>query len=495
MLEIVSHNPFRVVGVMPTSAKREIVANIARIKANLRVNREIKFPTDLSNILGPVERTTETISDAESKLTLPIDVLRYAQFWFVDKTDFDKIAINNIVAGAYDKAISIWEKKENVSSVHNRIITYLLQENYGKAIELAFLFYSKYSEEYKNLVLGDDSQIVASEKIEYTFLDVLCDEIGASNVSLYIINKEWGEYVGNRIVTPLIDTIDHAIMVAKESKGKESKTRLNAGTKLMTDTLTPLRNLKNELSSSNPKYQIIADKLGLEILQCGIDYYNDSNDDDAAYKAMKLQKYAQSVVVGKMAKDRCNDNVRILEDIISKLPPIEVMANHKAIQSYLSSFAIQPELISHSIQLIKNCVPHVVAIKEKLGTSHQYYLKISTAIVNNALGNIISEVNEAQEKDFSVLKSTLISAWRAQLYMDKFDLEQEYKSGRYKESRDALHNIIDNCKGFEDSRMSIMYQYGCGWCNDIDTSDVDMRTDDEYYMSCRTLTSSMLLSK
>lgn len=489
MLDIIQHNPFRLIGVFSTATRKEIVANLARIKANIRVNRQISFPADLDGILLSPNRTAETIADAESKLALPKDIIRYAQFWFIENTELDKIAINNLSVGSYDKAISIWEKKENLSSVHNRILTFLVRGNYGKALELAFLFYGKYSLEFAQLILGKESNIVTSESLEHGFLDVLCDEIGASEVSLYIINKDWGEYVGSKIVKPLIDDIDRSITVAKETKGKGANIRLSAGTKLMTDTHTPLRNLKSELSTSDSRYQIIADKLGLTILQCGIDYYNDSNDDDAAFKAMKLQKYAQSVVVGKMAKDRCDENVRILEGIISKLPPLEVMANHRAIQASLSAFAIQPDLISCSIQLIKDCAPHIVNIKEKLGSTHQYYLKISTTIINNALGNIIAEVNEAQNSDFNTLKATLISAWRAQLYMDKFDLDPEYKEGRYKECREALHGIISNCKGFDDSGLSFMYQYGCGWCNDLDVSDVDLRTEEECYQSCHNLTS------
>lgn len=489
MLDIIRHNPYRLIGVFSTATRKEIVANLARIKANMRVNRQISFPADLDGVLSSLQRTAENIADAESKLTLPTDLIRYAQFWFIENTELDKIAINNLSVGSIDKAISIWEKKENLSSVHNRIVSFLLMGNYGKALEMALLFYGKYSLEFAQLILGKESNLVSSQSMENGFLDVLCEELGASEVSLYIINKEWGEYVGSKIVKPLLDDIDRCITVAKETKGKGASSRLAAGTKLMTDTLTPLHNLKSELSISDPRYQIIADKLGLTILQCGIDYYNDSNDDDAAFKAMKLQKYAQSVVVGKMAKDRCDENVRILEGIISKLPPLEVMANHRAIQASLATFAIKPDLISYSIQLIKDCAPHIVIIKEKLGSTHQYYLKISTTIINNALGNIIAEVNEAQNSDFNTLKTTLISAWRAQLYMDKFDLDPEYKEGRYKECREALHGIISNCKGFDDSGLSFMYQYGCGWCNDLDTSDVDLRTDEEYYQSCRNLTS------
>ena len=489
MIGIIQNNPYRLVGVYTSSTRREIVANIARIKANLRVNRQVEFQTDLDKILPSPTRTIETIADAESKLTLPKDIIRYAQFWYIETTEFDKIALNNLAVGSIDKAVSIWEKKENLSSVHNRIITYLISCDYAKALELSLLFYTKYSSSFVELILGDEKEIVSKNNLAYDFLDILCDELGASEVSMYITNKEWGEYVNDKLVTPLIDSINRSIAVAKETKKKGPIARLDAGTKLMNDTITILRSLKNELSPSNAKYQVIADKLGLEILQCGIDYYNDSEDDDAAHKAIKLQKYAQSIVVGKMAKDRCDENVRTLENIISKLPPLEIMREHKSIQTALRIFTLQPDLIEHSIQLIKVCVPYLISIKEKLGSKHQYYLKISTTIVNNALGNIIAEVNDAQEKDFDKLKTTLIEAWRTQLYMDKFDLEPQYKEGRYKDSRNSLHNIIDNCKGFESSTMSFMYRYGCGWCNNLDVSDVDLRTDDEYYASCSSISS------
>ena len=235
---------------------------------------------------------------------------------------------------------------------------------------------------------------------------------------------------------------------------------------------------------------MIADKVGQEIMQCGIDCFNASPDVwSEAVRARALLSYARSIVVGKMAKGRCDENVCIIEDMISKLPPSEVMPAHRAIQSYLNKFENQSDLIKYSIQLMKDCAPYIVTIKEELGVRHSYYLKISTDIVNNALGNIISEVNEAQEKDFEILKTTLIEAWRAQLYMDKFDLEPEYREGRYKQCKEVLHEIISKCKGFEDSSMSFMYQYGCGWCNDLNVEDLDLRTDDNFYKSCHDMKS------
>lgn len=488
-LDIITHNPYRLIGVFPTSTRKELVANVARIKANIRVNRAVSFPTDLDAVLGRPQRTLEDIVNAEAKLALPTDSIRYAQFWFFNINELDTIAINSLAIGAFDKALSIWEKKKCVSSIHNSVVAYLLKGNYDKALELAHTFYGEYKKEFVELVLGSDSEVVSIDNLDLNFLDILCEEVGASEISLHITNKDWKEYVANKIVTSLVESLEHSINVAKQTKGKDCNVRRNAGTKLMIDTLPMLQNLKNEISQSNPKYQIIADKLGIEILQCSIDYYNESTDDDAAYKALKLQKYAQAIVIGKMAKDRCEENVHILEGIISKLPPIEVMPEHKAIQSFLKTFAINPELIRYSIKLIKDCVPYIVSIKEKLGVDHQYYRKISTTIVNNALENVISEVNEAQSKDFETLKNVLIEAWRVQLYMDKFDLEPEFKEGRFKQSREALYGIIEKCKGFEEGLLSFMYKYGCGWCNNIDVTDVDLRTDDEFYASCTNLES------
>ena len=40
MIKIIQYNPYRLVGVFATATKREIISNIAQIKANLRVNRQ-----------------------------------------------------------------------------------------------------------------------------------------------------------------------------------------------------------------------------------------------------------------------------------------------------------------------------------------------------------------------------------------------------------------------------------------------------------------------
>ena len=483
-MNIITQNPYRVIGVFANSKTKERVANINRIKAFIKVNKSIAFPLDLKTLLPEINRSLEDVNNAEANLTLPNDQVKYAQFWFINETPFDEIAFNNLFAGDITKALEIWSKKDNQSSLHNRIVVLLANKDFKEAISLAEKFYTEYGTAFIGSIA--DNSNLNSETIGFNFVDTLCDEFGLNHIMPHISNEDWKTHLSSQAITPIIEKLQSAVQTAKVSKGKAPKERYNAGVKLVNEAKKLLKNLRDFLSTTDLQYQMIADKVGLEVLQCGIDYYNGSDDDDAAHKAMPLQKYALSVVVGKMAKDRCNENVKILQKIIDELPPKEVMHEHKNIQTALEIFMQQPDLIANSIKLIKACVPYIVSIKEKLGSTHRYYLNISTIIVNNALGNVITEVNAAQGKDFNILKTVLINAWRTQLYIDKFDLEPQYKEGRYKESRNSLYNIIENCKGFESSSLSFMYQYGCGWCNNLDVSDIDLRTDDEYYASCTT---------
>ena len=250
-----------------------------------------------------------------------------------------------------------------------------------------------------------------------------------------------------------------SINIAQKTKGKGSNARLNAGETLRRNTRNAILQLKGFLSTKDLQYQMIADKLGLEILQCGIDYFNDSEEPDAAHKAMSLQKYAKSIAVGQMAKDRCKENVDILQRIIDNLPPSEVFVEDRAIHEELRKYCLLPDKICHAVTLLNNTKPHIQSIKRKLGVSNSYYLKISTQVVGNALSNVIAEVNEAQsifsvDKDdpnaalaailgITHVKSVLEEAWKATKIMDGFDMEADYKSGRYCENRSILKGLCE----------------------------------------------------
>ena len=459
-MNILRNNPYRLLGVYSNSPTKERLANHNRMKAFLKVGKPVSFPLDLPQYLSAIKRTEASVMDAEAQLTLPKDQLLYAQFWFVKATRLDEVAFNHLFAGEIDKAEEIWQKKDTASSLQNRIVCALMREDYRRAITCAETLYENplYSNQFVSAILGADGNAdVAS--LAFRFLDVLCDEAGANQLLPFIDDDAWKSHVEEKAVKPLVDSIQDAIAIAKKSKEKGAEARLNAGEALRENTRSAFQQLKGFLSATDLQYQMIADKLGLEILQCGIDYFNGSDEPEAAHKAMSLQKYAQSIVVGQMAKDRCKENVDILQKIIDDLPPSEVYAEDKAIKEELRKYCQLPDKICHAVTLLNNTKPHVQSIKSKLGASNSYYLKISTQIVGNALINIIAEVNEAQtilsaDKDdpkatlaailgITHVKLALRNAWKAIVIMDGFDMEADFKNGRYNNNRSIL---IELCK-------------------------------------------------
>jgi hypothetical protein len=495
-MKIINNNPYRQLGVYSTSPQKEVVANQGKMKAFLKVGRPVTFPLDLNGLLPNVLRTEQSVADAISKLTLPTEQLRYAQFWFSKCTQLDEIACGKLTNGDIDGAVEIWKKKTTASSLQNLLVCALIRNQLGNAISYAQTLYSSYSNEFVKMVLGDNA-LATSDNLAHDFLNVICEEFNPNQFLGYITNSEWKEYVGSKSTKPIIDKLSSAIDLCKSSRGKGPTARLNAGTKLMNDTKADLTQLKQFVSASDLQYQMIADKLGLEILQCGIDYYNDSDAAEAAHKAMVLQKYAQSVVVGKMARDRCKENVDILTKIIAELPPSEVFTEDKAIKDKLVNISKQSNTITNAVSLLNGTRDDLVSIKNKLGASSAYYLKLSTIVVNCALGFVIEEVNRAQSKIISFedyqsqmddifsgvlgrrssaysslytssryglggfdastynawvklhnsqvdsFKKVAQSAWNAIKLMDKFDMESDFKNKRYDENRRILKGLCE----------------------------------------------------
>lgn len=461
-MKIIQENPYRLLGIYGNSSIKDRVANSSKLKAFLKVGKSPDFPLDLSRLLPAISRTIESVGQAESQLSLPDEQIKFAQFWFVKVTPLDEVAFNHLFAGKIEEAVSIWEKKSCTTSLQNRIVCALISENYATALSCAEELYTQHTEEFIQLVLGDRTAL-RTDNLALSFLDTLSAEIDINSLLPYISIEEWKNHLTEKEVNPLIDAIQAKIETAKKTRGNSPEQRLEAGRRLRRETVTLLQRLRQFFIRTDPKYQSIADKAGLEILQCGIDYYNDSADNPSvkAHKAMELQSYALSVVVGSMAKSRCEENVNILKKIIAELPPLEVAEEEQYIRKELETFSVFPPQISYAVSLLNNTKPKLQSIKNKLGANNSYYLKISTAIVNHALYNIIEEVNDAQNDESSrlfsknnstdiqsllkliTIKNVLEKAWEATLIMDSFDMEYDYKKNRYNANRAILKNLCE----------------------------------------------------
>jgi len=458
--EIIYNNPFRILGVYANTSIKDIKANEAKAKAFLNVGREVTYPCDFNQLLSPIQRTAEMMASANSQLTLPNEKIKHALLWFVKVTPLDEIAFNHLANGHSEQTMGIWKKKECFSSLLNTSTQALAQGHVLKAVDamMSLLESNTYRQDFIKSVTDGTFQI-SEEELVYAYLDTLIPDSIYPLLELSTLSDKYKRYLKDKLVAPVIADIESEISKAKSIKRENSSARYNAGVQLMNLAKNELAELKTLLLGSDMRYQIIADKLGLEILQCGIDYYNNSDDADSAHKAMKLQSYAQSVVVGQMAKDRCKQNTDILKKIIAELPPMEVIEEDRAIRKELERFCKLPDKIQYAIELLNNTRSHLNTIKNRLGGYDSYYLKLSTQVVGNALHNVIEEVNAKQkylELRVSLavgyeiknilnreLRPILQEAWKAIKLMDSFDIEYDFKTNRYNSNRATLKEMCE----------------------------------------------------
>lgn len=454
-MNVLKNNPYRLLGVYTNSPTKERLANHNRMKAFLKVGKSVSFSLDLPQYLQPINRTDALVADADAKLALPKDQMFYALFWFIKTTPLDDIAFNHLIVGERSKAEEIWQKKETLSSLQNRIVCALMCDDYKQALSCAETLYGnmQYVNQFVSAVIGTGGNVDVTN-LPFTFLDALCEEIDVQKILPHIENSIWKKHISGKAINPLIDTIQNAIAIAKKSRGKGdnvqlAKARLSAGKSLMESTKEGLLQLRNYLSTSDLQYQMIADKLAQEILQCGIDYFNNTNDDDAPQQAMFLQNYALSIAVGTLVKQRCKENI----DTLTEVTPQYAVKNElsrlmKHIQELRDSndnplFHLGGCSLLDIRKIIKDCIPDLLAIKGKMGANADLYIKVASAVVSAAVNSLVEVVNLEQTLAMGNAAKLRDTISYAVLLMDTIgSIDMDAKTRNYfNNNRSTLRNI------------------------------------------------------
>lgn len=478
MLKAITNNPYRVLGVLSSSPLKDRVGNQNRLAAFAKVGKEVSFPNDFTCVITEKpQRSAENISAANTALNLDKDQLKNALFWFIVGTPIDEIAIKHLQSGNKDKARELFEKKETFSSLINAGVMQLIEGNYTSGFSKisTIIHNANYRSEMLN-ALGLSNLTITEDEIASMFIGELLKEIPASALLSAASTPNDKAIIEKTALEEPMSLIYSAIATAKATDSKNSKASLDAGSKLMNSTKNALKQVKDIAGETSPQYQIVADNLAKQILQCGINYYNNASDDDveAPRKAMVLQKYAVDIAVGKLTKDRCKENYKIIKEAVDNMPPAEVALETRKVKDELRKFCALPDKISYSITLLNNTKPLLQTIKTKLGATNSFYLSLSTQVVGNALHNLIEEVNQVQNLLGAIvaaakkagldsamlnylgdehspakiidnkLKPVFREAWRATTIMDSFDMESDFKVNRYNVNRKSLKEMCDS---------------------------------------------------
>lgn len=464
MLKAIQNNPYRFLGVYSNSSAKDRLGNERRLNAYIG-RREVEFPTDLPSLLQKYDRTKEDLEQAKSAINLPADQLKHALFWFINSSPIDKMALEYLINGDTSKAMELFGKKETFSSLINKgVLSFIMgDEGTGIACLTKVIHTAEYLKQFVSTVCGD-TFVISADEASVLFLEVLQKELPLSRLlklyETYGYSKDDIAVLRSNAIGEPIAAINSAISEAKSIPAKDANAQYNAGMKLTNETKGHLATVKGLLSPSDMQWQMVSDNLAKQILQCGINYYNNTNEDDdvSIDKALKLQAYAQSIAVGKLTKDRCDENVNILKKKKAELPPSEVKHQVKAIHYELSKYCKLPDKICHAVTLLSNTKSHLQYMKEKLGGTNALYLKLSTLVVSNALHNVIEEVNAVQNdpmikikvelrlgldsSDLEKIKSVLREAWNATKIMDGFDKENSF-TAKYNTNKNTLKGMCN----------------------------------------------------
>lgn len=488
MLRAITNNPYRILGVLSNSPLKERVGNQNRLAAFAKVGKMASFPNDFDALIPdkPV-RTSESVAAANVALNLDKDRLKHALLWFINGSSIDAIAFKHLQSGNLDKARELLVKKETFSSLINIGVLNLISGDYASGFSnISIVIHNNEHRLALLKALGIENLTMSDDEIAAMLIGELLTEVSATTLLSAASNPNDKALIGKIALDAPISAINSAVAAAKSVNSKDADANLQAGTKLMNSTKATLKQVKEIAGANSPQYQMVADNVAKVVLQCGINYYNNAPDSDmeSPRKAMVLQSYALSIAVGQLTKQRCQENYNILKEAVDNIPPAEVANETIKVKEELHKFRNLPDKIEHSINLLNATKPLLQAIKSKLGATNPFYLSLSTQVVNNALHNLIEEVNQTQNYlskivegarkagiDPSILnqlgdelspakivenklKPVLRQAWKATMIMDSFDMEANFKANRYNQNRNSLKEICDSLKIPTSSRVT-----------------------------------------
>jgi len=334
-MKLIQDNPYRIAGILANSSEKELQKQKSKITKYASIGKQVDSELDFP-FFGNVDRSENSITKAFSGIEQNQDKVSHSLFWFLKSNNFDETAFNYLINGDKEKAVEIWDKVTNGKEVtsknfscFNNIGTLKLlsesQQEIQEGIEAKIkLIDSPSFTEFVHTV-ADQTYTIDNQKQTEKFIDDILKQFKgkySSSETLKLFSNCNGitkKYLSQKFTEEPLHKIESQIETCKKKRKENKSNAYEFGLKLYTNTKDELALLKSILGISDLKYKALADQLANEIMQCGIDYFNESQEnnsrDNYLESSQKLTKLADSIAVGKMAKDRAKDSLASLEDM------------------------------------------------------------------------------------------------------------------------------------------------------------------------------------
>lgn len=453
MKRLIEQNPFRILGVFSNSSQKDILKNISRLNAYLKVGKSIDFPTDYNFILSPIARTVEMVQKAASDINLPADRIKYALLWFIKDSPIDEIALNHFAEGDVDKTLEILSKRNTFSSLLNKGLILFLKGDMEHAVPCYsdVLHDERLRHDFIVSVCGENFNMAEGE-LSKLFIDSLLQIYRAGNLIQYFNDNSDIVLLKSIIISEYTTSINNEISAAKSVPPSDAPASLTAANKLAENTKATLSAMKSEFGANDIQYQTAADNVAKQIMQCTINYFNNTDDSDAIDRAIILQKYATYLAVGKLTRERCQKNLDTLLEQRKTFPIRKELAELTSIINDFTgeqgSFQQRLAALANGMSIpairdfVAKCSPILQAIKSKADQNE--YLRLSTVVASIAMGKLIDKVNSAQrlysQSDINSLKETVSGALSIMTLIGNMDMEPSFRT-RYNENLTTLRDI------------------------------------------------------
>lgn len=334
-MRIIINNPYRVAGILSNSTEKDILKQKSKVKRFSEVGKTITSEYDFP-FLDSLERSSAIIDKAFSDIEQNQNKVTHSLFWFINMNSIDNTAIQHLISGNKEKAIEIWEKltvEKEVNpknfSAFNNIGTLYLLENSREKIKQGVTAKMKLidSENFKYFIhtVADETFSIDTNKQIEIWIDELLTQLTNKFSIVETIDffsncsKTTQKYLSQKFTEAPIHRIETQI---EQTQNKRSENKIDAyrfGIDLHQNTSKELTLLKSILGKSNLQYKMLADNVAKEIVQCSIDYFNESQEQSASTnyheEAMKLVKFAQTIAINEATKNKIKESIDTLEEM------------------------------------------------------------------------------------------------------------------------------------------------------------------------------------
>lgn len=453
-MELIQNNPYRIAGILSNASLRELERNKSKFHKYIEVGKQPKSDTDFEQTIGNLSRTKENLLRAFSKIEQNQDKVNYALFWFLNVSPFDNTAIEYLKNGDEEKAIEIWEKVTEGKDVNsknfsafNNLGTYKLLSRGKSDIKTGIeakikLIESDYFENFVHSV-ADETYTIDNQKQSEKLIDELLRQFKNQYSSSEILqlfsgcNGTTQKYLSKKFTEEPLRKIESQIESCKKKRKEDKSSAYEFGLKLFSNTKDDLSLLKSLLGTNDLKYKMIADQLANEIMQCGIDYFNESQENDSSdnylESSQKLTKLADSIAVGKLTKDRAKDNLATLEEMKDR----EINQAIALLQSVKDAYETNEQNIRQQVERLKE-TDSLIALGYRTINYSAVEENIKNSIDWGKVNELLKEI--LSDKNLERIKSSTNNELKSEFK------ELAYWLKEYSQSNSMISRIIEKYK-------------------------------------------------